>query len=104
MTLFATIQFGTAMLAATEPTVARRLYEWTLPQTPLGWIVAAVALAMLLATALSISWRDTVELGPFWRTWLASLRLAVLLALAVIAMDPKQRTQKIAFRPSRAVL
>lgn len=64
--------------------------------------VAGFALLVLLA-----SWiyrRDSVGLGWGWKLWLVSLRVAVLLALLVVALVPQERDSRIISQPSRVAL
>ena len=91
-------------LGSLDEPVARRAYEWTLPQTPLQWGLALAATVLVLAFVLAVYWRDTRTLSPVWKVWLIVLRLATLITLLAIALDPQERTQKVAYRPSRAVL
>ena len=48
--------------------------------------------------------RDTSELNRFWRYSLLTLRLAVLAGLIAIALNPQERTQKLAYRPSQVAV
>lgn len=64
--------------------------------------VAGFALLLLLA-----SWiyrRDAANLHVGWKLWLASLRIAVLLCLLVVALVPQERDSRIISQPSRVAL
>ena len=65
------------------------------------WLFGFVVL-FLLATWLAR--RDTRSLHPAWRLWLWSLRIAVLLALLVIALAPQERKSQIEPENSRVLL
>ena len=58
----------------------------------------------LLALAISIYRRDARESGRGWQYVLTALRLAVLVSLAAIALNPQERTRQIAYRPSRVAV
>lgn len=91
---------STAILAQTEGgTITVR--ELDLPQSPLGWTLLIGGSLLVVAWVAWLYRRDTAELKPFWRIWLAALRLATLAGILVIALNPHDRTQKDAFRPSR---
>lgn len=67
----------------------------------LPW-VAGFALLFLLVTW--VYRRDTMALGRFWKVWLVSLRVLVLLALLVVALVPQERKSRTISQPSRVVL
>jgi hypothetical protein len=94
----------TSTLLAVESTGAFRAIEYDLPETPVEWTVCLGALALLLIFGVRIYLRDTPELNRFWRYSLLLLRLSVLVGLIVIALNPQERTQKLAYRPSQVAV
>jgi len=83
-------------------TITSREFDW--PDSPLRWL-------LLLGGGLGLSvwvvWlyvRDTRDLSVGWKLWLTTLRLGLLAGLLVIALNPSDRTQKQAFRPSRVAV
>ncbi len=101
--MFDTFPFTHALLAVdTAGSLTAREWDW--PESPLGW---AVFLGGTLAVLVWVVWmyrRDTVELHRGWRVWLTALRLAALATLFLIALNPQDRTQRTAFRPSRVAV
>lgn len=91
-------------LLAVEETAAFRAIEYDLPETPLGWTLCLGALGLILILGIRIYRRDTAEVRRFWRFWLTGLRLCVLAGLVVIAVNPQERTQKLAYRPSQVAV
>jgi hypothetical protein len=91
-------------LLAVESTGAFRAIEYDLPETPVEWMVCLGALTLLLIFGVRIYLRDTAELNRFWRYFLLFLRLTVLSALVVVALNPQERTQKLAYRPSQVAV
>jgi len=87
------------LLAQTAGTFTVREFDW--PQTPLGWLLFLGGSLVVVAWVAWLYQRDTVELKPVWRIWLAALRLGTLAGLLLIALNPHDRTQKDTFRPSR---
>ncbi|HUQ69203.1 MAG TPA: hypothetical protein VM165_06760 [Planctomycetaceae bacterium] len=75
--------------------------EIDLPSTPLWWLLLFAGSLAIAAWVIWLYRRDTVELAPGWRIWLAALRITALVGLLVVALNPHDRTQKDAFRPSR---
>ena len=91
-----------SLLAQQGPSFTVREFDW--PNSPLGW---ALCFGGGLLVAAWVAWlyrRDTVELSWPWKVWLTILRLGTLAALLVIALNPHDRTQKDAFRPSRVAV
>lgn len=71
------------------------------------WLLAgAFVLAAVYVVGLYV--RDTRALPDRgrtgWRIWMTTLRLAVVAALFVVFLNPHERTQTQAYRPSRVVL
>ena len=91
-------------LLAVESTGAFRAIEYDLPETPVEWMVCLGALSLLLILGVRVYLRDTAELNRFWRYFLLLLRLSVLAGLVVVALNPQERTQKLAYRPSQVAV
>lgn len=91
------------------PTLAQTASSWTSreldwPDSVAGGLLLVCGSFAVLAWVIWLYRRDTRELALGWRIWLATLRLTALLGLLIIALNPQDRTQRNAFRPSRAVL
>jgi hypothetical protein len=93
-----------SLILAQSGTSAFRAVEYDLPETPLQWLIYAGGFALLALIGLRVQFKDTAELKPFWRAWLMALRVAVLVGVAAIALNPQERTQKMAFRPSQVAV
>ena len=90
------------LAADASATITSREFDW--PDSPLRWLLL---LGGGLALTLWVVWlyvRDTRDLSVGWKLWLTALRLGVLAGLLVIALNPSDRTQKQAFRPSRVAV
>lgn len=98
------IPFPQVTLLAVETAERLTAREWDFPETPLSWLILVLGGAVVLAWVIRLGWRDTRELPTFWRVLLLLPRLAVFAILAVIALNPQERTQELANRPSRIVL
>lgn len=92
------------MLLAAETTATLTSRELDLPESPLGWLLLIGGSALVLLWVIWLYLRDTRELSVWWKGWLTILRLAVFACLLVIALNPSDRTQKQAFRPSRVAI
>jgi hypothetical protein len=95
------IQF---LILAQAETSAFRAVEYDWPETPLQWLIYVGGFALLVVVGLRVQLKDTAELKPFWRGWLFVLRVAALAGIVVIALNPQERTQKMAFRPSQVAV
>lgn len=91
-------------MLAVESTGAFRAIEYDFPETPVEWMVCLGAFSLLVIFGLRIYLRDTAELNRFWRYFLMLLRASVLVGLVVIALNPQERTQKLAYRPSQVAV
>tara|TARA_R110002072_G_scaffold287242_2_gene452754 strand:- start:108449 stop:110935 length:2487 start_codon:yes stop_codon:yes gene_type:complete len=91
-------------LLAVESTGAFRAIEYDLPETPVEWMVCLGVLSLLLILGVRVYLRDTAELNRFWRYFLVLLRLSVLAGLVAVALNPQERTQKLAYRPSQVAV
>lgn len=80
-----------------------RSLELDWPETIGEWSL----FAGFAAAAAFVVWmyvRDTRTLARGWTVWLTLLRIAVVAGLAAIALNPQERTQKDAFRPSQVAI
>ncbi len=80
-------------------TLTSRELDW--PQSTGGWLLMIGGGVVVFLWVGWLYLRDTRELSPWWKAWLTLLRLSVLASLLVVALNPSDRTQKQAFRPSR---
>lgn len=90
-----------ALLLAQTSTGMQRL-AWEFGREN-GWLWGFF-LCGLLAICIWAYRRDTRELSPFWKIWLAGLRMAVWIGLFLIFLDPQERTETEVTRPSRVAL
>lgn len=81
-----------------------RVIEYDLPDTPLGWFGLIIAVAIVVSLSVSVYLKNTTDLSRWWRAWLLCLRLAVLVGLAVVIVNPQERTQQLAYRPSQVAV
>ncbi len=88
------------LLAADESTGSRIAWEFGREGFQ-GLAIGAVAVFLLVTWVYR---RDTLGVPWFWRVWLLLLRLSVLAALGVVALDPQERTETSQIRPSRVAL
>lgn len=79
-------------------------FELGWPAEPWEWILYGGGFLVAILLSVLIYHRDTRTISPVLAGVLASLRVAVLLGLVVIALNPQERTQKMSFRPSRVAL
>ncbi|MBL6705293.1 MAG: VWA domain-containing protein [Planctomycetaceae bacterium] len=100
MTLF----HSQSALLAVESTGAFRAIEYDLPESPGEWMVCLGVASLLLILGVRVYLRDTAELNRFWRYFLLLLRLSVLAGLVAVALNPQERTQKLAYRPSQVAV
>lgn len=92
------------LLAQSEGDGALRALQLDLPQSGVGWAAYAAVAVAVLAYAGFLYVLDTRTLAPIWRVWLLLLRLGVFAGIAVIALNPQERTQRKSFQPSRVVI
>lgn len=83
---------------------ALRVTEWDLPETTAGWLALFGVGAALVLYVLYLGRRDTRSFPSYVTAFLAVLRLGVIAALAVILLNPQERTQTIVNRPSRLAI
>ncbi|MFP6764153.1 MAG: hypothetical protein VB858_11055, partial [Planctomycetaceae bacterium] len=95
--------FDSLMLLAQDAGTFRAI-EYDLPQTPTMWLVSIIGLVLFTGIILYTYLRDTAQLHPVWKVWLLLLRLASIAGIIIIAINPQERTQKLAFRPSQVAV
>jgi hypothetical protein len=98
------LPIANSLLLAADSTGAFRAIEYDLPETPFEWTVCLGVLALMLIFGVRILLRDTAELNRFWRYFLMTLRISALVGLIVVALNPQERTQKLAYRPSQVAV
>ena len=98
------LPIANSLLLAADSTGAFRAIEYDLPETPFEWTVCPGLLALMLIFGVRILLRDTAELNRFWRYFLMTLRISALVGLIVVALNPQERTQKLAYRPSQVAV
>lgn len=81
-----------------------RSVEYSLPEHEWQWFLYGIGLIAVIAYIIWMYRKDTQEISIFWRFWLVALRLGVVAALVVIAINPEERTQKMSFRPSEVII
>jgi len=99
-----TLFLSQSALLAVESTGAFRAIEYDLPESPVEWMVCLGVVSLLLILGVRVYLRDTAELNRFWRYFLLLLRLSVLAGLVAVALNPQERTQKLAYRPSQVAV
>ena len=92
------------LFAQTAAETSLRVVEWSPPATPLGWAVLLGVGALLIAWTVRLDLRDTRGRSPLLRFWLMTLRLGVIAGLALVVLNPEERTQTTAERPSRVLV
>jgi len=95
--------FDSLLLLAQDAGTFRAI-EYDLPQTPTMWLVSIGGLVLFVGIILYTYIRDTAQLHPVWKIWLLMLRLAAIAGIIMIAVNPQERTQKLAFRPSQVAV
>jgi len=90
------------LLAQAPSSWTSREFDW--PDSLAGGLLLVFGSLAILGWVVWLYRRDTHELAPGWRIFLAALRITALGGLLIIALNPQDRTQRTAFRPSRAIL
>src|SRR5688500_11793743 len=102
-TVSAHIPYVLAQSVSDAATTTSKSLEFDWPETAGEWgLLIAFACAAVFNVWMYI--RDTRLLSGGWTAWLTLLRIGVLAGLVVIAINPQERTQKDAFRPSEVVI
>ncbi len=83
---------------------ARTTFEWGRADTPTDWLLPVAVLAALVALAIYVYRRDSVELRPAVAILLTALRVSALLILGVVYMQPQWRNERQLLTNSRAVV
>lgn len=81
-----------------------RTVVWQWPATALGWTVLLGTCLLAVWSTFAVYRRDGREISRPARVLLTFLRIAALVTLAVIALNPAERTQRESFRPSRVAV
>ncbi|MBL8851917.1 MAG: hypothetical protein JNG89_19750 [Planctomycetaceae bacterium] len=92
-----------AQAAADAPATTSTSLELDWPETGGEWSLFA-GFALATAFVVWMYFRDTRSLSRGWTVWLTLLRIGVIAGLVVIALNPQERTQKDAFRPSQVAI
>lgn len=99
-----TVFLVNSLFAAAEQTRGYSVLELDIPSSLPGRLALFGGFALLIAFVIYMYVRDTVNMALGWRLWLASLRIAAVLALAVIALNPSRRTPEMMYRPSQVAI
>jgi len=92
-----------AQSAAEATATTSRSLEFDWPQSGREWLLfAGFAFAVVFVIWMYV--RDTRQMSRGWTVWLALLRIGVVTGLVIIALNPQERTQKDAFRPSEVAI
>lgn len=75
--------------------------EFDLPESTIGILLLLVGLTALFGLTVWTSFRDSRFLNRGWRGILLMLRLLVLIAVLVVLLNPRQRTQTTQIQKSR---
>ncbi|MFK7822203.1 MAG: hypothetical protein AB8G99_26140 [Planctomycetaceae bacterium] len=78
--------------------------EWDVPESLPMLLAWGVGIALLFAFVIFTYKRDTARLGSGWRAWLTLLRLAALVGVIGILLNPHERTQRSSMRPSEVAV
>ena len=89
-------------LLAAEETI--REIEWSLPESGWGWAVMVLGTVLLLSFVVACYLRDTRDMSRLWTSWLLLLRLALIVGLLLVFVNPRERESERTFRASRVVL
>ena len=83
---------------------AVRFTEWSIPDSTTEWVLLIGVLLLLVVSLVEIYRRDTRSLSPGWRILLPTLRIAAIIGLLIVFLDPRTRTQTWAERSSRVAI
>ncbi|MDB5390512.1 MAG: hypothetical protein JWM11_6158 [Planctomycetaceae bacterium] len=86
------------VLAQAEATTGTRIAREFGREGWQGLLLVAVAVIVFVGWLYR---KDTQSLNWYWKAWLLTLRLSVLIALGLIWLDPQERSETIEDRPSR---
>ena len=94
----------TDSLPLSNQEMVRTTFEWGRIQSNSDWILPILVTVALLLFVRWMYRRDAVELGRPLRWLLSGLRMAVILVLLVLYLQPQWRTEREEVQNSRAVL
>ena len=100
---FSSLSFS-LLAQAEQGTTAFRAIEYDLPEESTTWLLYILAFVVILGVSIYVYIRDTADLNIFWKAWLMLLRIGVLAGLVIVAINPQERTQKLAYRPSQVAI
>jgi len=92
-----------AQTAADPNAAVTSVQEFDWPYAASEWLLFG-GLVVAAVFTVWMCYRDARRLHPGWAAWLILLRLGLLAALAIIALNPHTRTQMEAFRPSQVAI
>lgn len=92
-----------SLLAQNDVSATSTMLEFDWPYTLGDWGLVFMLFSWCLFT-IWINYRDAQKLSTLWMIWLTGLRLATLLVLFIIALNPHLRQQKEVYRPSHVAL
>ena len=81
-----------------------REIEWGLPESGLGWLAMVLGTVLLLVFVVACYLRDTRDVSRLWTSWLLMLRLAVIVGLLLVFLNPRERESERTFRTPRVTL
>ena len=90
-------------LAQTSENVLRSVV-WQWPGSPLAWLGWGAAFLLTAFLVVATYRRDAQDLPAAVRVFLVALRISALVVLAVIALNPQEKTQREAFKPSEVAV
>lgn len=94
----------TVSLPIVAASTALTVTEWETPETAAGWFFLLGGGAVLTLYILLLGRQDTRSFSWYVTGVLAALRIGVVATLAVILLNPQERTQTIVDRPSRLAI
>lgn len=92
-----------SLLAQSIKRITDDTIVWTFPTDPLDAVLLG-ALVVLAISSIFVYVRDTKGLAHFWRIWLPLTRVAVIIGLILILLNPHTRTSEESISPSRVVV
>ncbi len=82
----------------------RSTFEWGRVQSPVDWLLPAAATLLILAYVYWLYRRDSVELPAALRVMLLGLRMAVIVGLLIVYLQPQWRNEVDQVQNSRVLL
>lgn len=73
---------------------------WQWPTSAAGWAIALLGFAVAIWSTWLVYRRDGQQVSPPIRYFLSALRFLAIAGLILVALNPSERTQREAFRPS----